>query len=209
MGSFCYSHDTHPLGSNSHGCLTLHFAKNSNERRAKLLKPTLPNAEYRMKKLFVLMAVSFLVLFVCAGHCCAEVTKFSRNKALWEAMSPEERLRIAENYRRLKAQPEATQEQTRRNYQNYHGLSIEEKYYLRERYRAYHGLSPSYRERVNERIRRVDSLTPEDRVRLMRRYHRIKERPVAERMKYLEQSLFWKGLNEQEKEIFKRLMFPD
>ena len=37
----------------------------------------------------------------------------------------------------------------------------------------------------------------------------MREIPVDERMKYLEQSLFWKNLDEQEKEIFKRLMFPD
>ena len=49
LSSFCYSHETHPPGSNSHGCLTLHFTKNGNERRAKSLKPTLPTAEYRMK----------------------------------------------------------------------------------------------------------------------------------------------------------------
>ena len=48
LSSFCYSRETHPPGSDSHGCLTLHFAKNSNERRAKSLKPTLPTAEYRI-----------------------------------------------------------------------------------------------------------------------------------------------------------------
>jgi hypothetical protein len=49
LSSFCYSHETHPPGSNSHGSLTLHFAKSGNERRAKSLKTTLPTAGYRIK----------------------------------------------------------------------------------------------------------------------------------------------------------------
>jgi hypothetical protein len=44
LSSFRYSHETHPAGSDTHGCLTLHFANNGNERRAKSLKPTLSNA---------------------------------------------------------------------------------------------------------------------------------------------------------------------
>jgi len=49
LSSFCYGHETHPPGSNSHGRLTLHFAMNGNKRRAKPLKPTLPTAENRVK----------------------------------------------------------------------------------------------------------------------------------------------------------------
>jgi hypothetical protein len=44
LNSFRYSHETHPSGSDTHGCLTLHFANNGNEKRAKSLKPTLPTA---------------------------------------------------------------------------------------------------------------------------------------------------------------------
>jgi hypothetical protein len=52
QSSLCYSRETHPecfRDSDSHGCLTLHFAKNGTERRAKSLKPTPPTAEYRIK----------------------------------------------------------------------------------------------------------------------------------------------------------------
>ena len=45
--TFCYSRETRPSGSDSHGCFTLHFAKNVYERRANSLKPTLPTAKYR------------------------------------------------------------------------------------------------------------------------------------------------------------------
>jgi predicted RNase H-like HicB family nuclease len=43
----CYSRETHPPSSDSHGCLTLHFAKNRNEKRAKALKTTLSTAVFR------------------------------------------------------------------------------------------------------------------------------------------------------------------
>lgn len=44
LSSFHFSHETHPSGSDSHGCLTLPFAKNGNEKRAKSLNPTQPTA---------------------------------------------------------------------------------------------------------------------------------------------------------------------
>ena len=46
LSSFYYSRETHPPGSDSHGCLTLHFAKNRNEHRAKSLNPTLPTSVF-------------------------------------------------------------------------------------------------------------------------------------------------------------------
>jgi len=49
LSSLSYSHETRPLSSNNHGCLTLHFANNSNERRAKALNPALPTAKHCMK----------------------------------------------------------------------------------------------------------------------------------------------------------------
>ncbi len=45
LDSFRYSRETHPSGSNSHGCLTLHFDKNGDERRAMPLTPPLSTAE--------------------------------------------------------------------------------------------------------------------------------------------------------------------
>jgi hypothetical protein len=48
LSSFRYSLETHPSGSDTQGCLTLHFAKNVNERRANSLKPTLPTAGFRI-----------------------------------------------------------------------------------------------------------------------------------------------------------------
>jgi hypothetical protein len=39
LGSFRYSRETHPQGSNTHGCLALHFAETGKEKRAKSLKP--------------------------------------------------------------------------------------------------------------------------------------------------------------------------
>jgi RND family efflux transporter MFP subunit len=46
LSSLRYSRETHPPGSDSHDCLTLHFAKNNNEKRAKSLKATLSTDRY-------------------------------------------------------------------------------------------------------------------------------------------------------------------
>jgi len=50
---FRYSLETHPecfRDSNTQGCLTLHFANNRNEKRAKPLKTTLPTAVFMIRK---------------------------------------------------------------------------------------------------------------------------------------------------------------
>jgi hypothetical protein len=47
LSSFRYSRETHTLGSDTHDCLTLHFAKTGNERRAKSLKTTFSTVEYK------------------------------------------------------------------------------------------------------------------------------------------------------------------
>ena len=72
LSSLCYSRETHPPGSDSHGCLTLHFAKNSNEHRAKSLKPTLSTA------VFGTIALS-LCLFMSSAY-AAEKDNFQFKK---------------------------------------------------------------------------------------------------------------------------------
>ena len=63
LSSFRYSRETHPPGSDNHGCLTLHFAKNGDERRAKSLKPTLPAAGCGM----MVFALFFLLVGCMVG----------------------------------------------------------------------------------------------------------------------------------------------
>ncbi len=48
LSSFLYSRETHPAGSDTHGCFTLHFAKNGNEKRAKSLNAALSTAFIRV-----------------------------------------------------------------------------------------------------------------------------------------------------------------
>jgi hypothetical protein len=78
LSSFCCSHETHPPGSNSHGCLTLHFAKNGNERRAKPLNQTLPTSEYRI--IITLVFFSILLFAGCSSN--IDKHKFSEIKAV-------------------------------------------------------------------------------------------------------------------------------
>jgi len=75
LSLFRYSRETHPQGSDSHGCLTLHFAKNRNEHRARTLKPTLPTAEYRRKG-FTLIEV-LVALAIVSGVFLMVLTSFS------------------------------------------------------------------------------------------------------------------------------------
>jgi len=48
VSSLRYSRETHPTGSDTHGCFTLHFANNGNENLTKSLKQTLPTAVFRI-----------------------------------------------------------------------------------------------------------------------------------------------------------------
>ena len=57
---FRYSLETRPSGSDAQGCLTLHFADNPNEKRAKPLKTTLTTSVFRV----IVLSVSFLLLSI-------------------------------------------------------------------------------------------------------------------------------------------------
>jgi hypothetical protein len=74
---FRYSLETHPecfRDSNTQGCLTLHFANNRNEKRAKPLKTVLPTAVFRMKQNILIFFLLFaLVLPGCSGDKAAEL----------------------------------------------------------------------------------------------------------------------------------------
>ena len=72
LRSVSYSLETHPLSSNCHGCLTLHFAMNRNEHRARSLKPTFSTA------VFGTIALS-LCLFLPSAH-AAEKDNFQFKK---------------------------------------------------------------------------------------------------------------------------------
>ena len=82
LSSLCCSHETHPAGSNSHGCLTLHFAKNGNERKAKSLKPTLSTAEYRV----ILTLILFCICFIAGCSSNIDKQKFREIKSAARAI---------------------------------------------------------------------------------------------------------------------------
>jgi len=69
-------------GSNSPGCLTLHFARGGNERRAKSLKPTLPTAHHRI----ILTLILFSICFFAGCSSNIDKQKFSGIKAAARAM---------------------------------------------------------------------------------------------------------------------------
>jgi small-conductance mechanosensitive channel len=64
LSSFRYSRETHPPGSDTHGCLTLHFAKNSNEKRTKSLKSAPQTAVFRYKGVACVIIVCLAALLI-------------------------------------------------------------------------------------------------------------------------------------------------
>jgi micrococcal nuclease len=74
LSLFRCSRETHPesvRGSDSHGCFTLHFANNGNERRVKLLTPVFPTdycriGDAHMLKFGIILTV-FLLLLLLVG----------------------------------------------------------------------------------------------------------------------------------------------
>jgi hypothetical protein len=52
-------------------------------------------------------------------------------------------------------------------------------------------------------------LPPEDKEKMVKKFNKIKEKSIDERMKFMKQTMFWKSLSEQERTIFKKLMFPN
>ena len=91
----------------------------------------------------------------------------------------------------------------------FNGLPLEEQQRLKERYRRYRNLGPAGQDRVKKRLDRINALPVDNRVEAEKKYDRNREMPAHERMHHLKQSKFWENLSEEEKEIFKKLLFTD
>lgn len=160
-----------------------------------------------MTRIILALMTVACVLFQAAGV-RADDARMRRNKILWESMSSEERDRIIRNYHEWKASPPQKRERIRRNYDSFNELSLEERRKLRTRYRNLNSLEPGGREKVRERLSRVESLPPERRAEIEKRYLRERQRSADDRMRHLQDSRFWKNLSEEERNIFKKLLYP-
>ncbi|MEW6107623.1 MAG: DUF3106 domain-containing protein [Nitrospirota bacterium] len=159
-----------------------------------------------MRKIF-LLTIFFGVFFIQDSSFAEDVIIIG-NRARWESMNPEEKKRIIEIYREWKSGPPERREQIKKNYESYRELPPEEKEKLRERFRVYKSLEPSGRKKVEEKLKKVDSLPLKEKDEIEKKYNKMKRKSENEMMKFIERSFFWKSLNEQEREIFRELMFP-
>ena len=100
------SRETQPPGSDSHGCLTLHFAKNRNEHRAKSLKTTLPIAVSGIKNT---LTIFVLILILTASSGAAEMEEYHGPEITvrYDAPLKDAAIRIASVYRKTRTDIEA------------------------------------------------------------------------------------------------------
>ena len=151
-----------------------------------------------------------LSFFLLQGqYAFADDANIRGNTVIWESMSPKEKERVIQNYRGWKSSTPERRERIRRNYRQFHELSPEDQQVLKKRYREYKSLAPADRARVKRRVDRIDALPADNMADAKKRYAREREMPRRERMLHLKQSRFWENLSEEEKEIYKKLLFTD
>lgn len=156
-----------------------------------------------------LMIVLLSLLCMAApAPVAAEDAQPQDNRTRWESMSPEDKQRIIQRYHEWKAQTNEQRERARKNYEYYHAIPREEQLRLKERYRVYRQLDPEKRERIQRNLKRFDQVPAPDMQQAAERYRRLRQKTAEEQMRMIEQSAFWRSLSEQDREIFRRLMFP-
>lgn len=156
-------------------------------------------------KAFLAAWVTALVL-VYAAAAFAQKEEIAENRTKWEGMAKSEKIRIIQVYRQWKALPEDQQEKMRHNFILYRRLSPEEQRLLKERYRIYQNLSPSLRDQVEERMRYIHSRFSRGYIADLEQQREMRKKKIEDRIKMLERSLFWKGLSEQEREVFRKML---
>ena len=160
-----------------------------------------------MKSTLVIL-VTALLLLLQSGMAAGD-DRGESNRKRWQSMSSEEKMRVTENYRAWKARPPESRERIRRNFETYRELTPEEQLKLRERYRTYRDLEPAGKERLRERLHRVDPHSDRNSQEMTREFRRMQNIPPEERMRRLERSRIWRDLSRQEREIYKKLIFPN
>lgn len=131
------------------------------------------------------------------------------NRSRWESMKPEERTRVISIYREWKTQDPRQKERIRKNYEAYHEMSPSEQQLLKQRFRTYRQLEPERREIVDKKLRDVDSPHSRSSVVIVRKHGAVREKPDGDRKRGIERSHFWKSLNDEERKIFRQLMYPE
>lgn len=154
----------------------------------------------------LIIVLAALVLTVSAASAGDEQTRI--NRARWETMTPEEKARIIKRYQEWKAESREQREKAEKNYESYQTMPQGEQQRLRERYRVYRELEPEKRERVQQNLKKVDRVPDPDMQHVIERHRKLRQKSSEEQMKTIEQSAFWKGLSEQDREVFRKLMFP-
>lgn len=154
------------------------------------------------------IAAAALLLAMQFGSAFALDDHSESNRKRWQSMSPEQKRQVIENYRAWKSRPPESRQRVERNYETYRGLTSEEKQKLRARYRTYRDLDREGRERLRERLQRAVPPSNGNSQDMTRRIRRMQHITPEERMRRLERSRFWRELSNEEREIYKKLIFP-
>lgn len=147
--------------------------------------------------------------FVQTAGVSAEELHIEQNRQRWHSMSPAEKTRIIEIYMEWKSHPVEKRQKIKRNYETYHQLSPAEQARIRDMFKTYRKLDPTAKESIQEKLRPFDSPSAGQDEEALKRYQRIHEKNARERMQIIEQSLFWKSLSKEEKEMFRSLIVPE
>lgn len=158
------------------------------------------------KGLGIFFSLAFLL--VSSPHLQAEENGKAKNRVLWRSMPQQEKVRIIRMYRAWKTQPPESRKKIQQKYDAYQALSREERQKLKSRYNEYKRLDKLHRKLVRERVQKMDQMFKDRRNMILQRYGAMQKKSHEDQMKMIENSLFWKRLDKQEREIFKRLLFP-
>jgi hypothetical protein len=161
----------------------------------------------RLRILVILLLIIY-AFFAQIPVAHADDSVVIENKIIWKSMSQRERIQIIKVYREWKSQKGEIKKKIIRNYKVYHKLSPADKQKLKARFEAFRNLEPSKRKLIKERVRKVESLPPKNQKEIREKYKKIKRKSLDEKMKFIEQTMFWRSLAESEREMFRRLMFP-
>jgi hypothetical protein len=158
-----------------------------------------------MKRFFFVYLSVFLF---CPAIIFAQDAGHMDNKKKWENMNPKQRYEMQKRYREWKSLPSEKQEKLKRSFKSYNELTPADKKRLKERFKVYKTLGNGDKKILQRRLNHIKNMPPEKKRETIQKHRGLHQMSDKEREQYLKGSSFWKGLNENEKKVFKKFYFP-
>jgi predicted Fe-S protein YdhL (DUF1289 family) len=135
----------------------------------------------------------------------AEQALISQRADQWNALTPDQRERVLENYRQWKTMSPQQRNSVEQNFHQFRSLPPDQRQQVLRGMRQWRSLPPERREQLRQSYNHFKQLPPERRQQIMQRYQHFQQLPPQQRAHVMENYKRWQAMTpEQRSEVSRR-----